>query len=127
MLDTLAGIAFLRRKELAPTALVGHSFAGAVAIDAGALRPEVCAVVALSSQIYGADLVDKVAPRPLLLVHGDADQILPDRCSELLYNWAGDPKKLVVFPGAGHGLRECQDEVQGLLEEWLVERLTPNG
>jgi hypothetical protein len=107
-----------------PIALVGHSFAGAVVIDAGALRKEVSAVVALSSQVYGADLADKIAPRPILLVHGDADQILPVRCSELLYDWAGDPKQMVVFPGAGHGLGECQHEVRELLEEWLVERLT---
>jgi len=125
ILDTLAGIAFLKRKELTPIILVGHSFAGAVVIDAGALRSDVCAVVALSSQIYGADLIDKVAPRPLLLVHGDADQILPHRCSELLYDWAGGPKQLVVLPGAGHGLWECQDEVRELLEGWLIERLTP--
>jgi len=123
ILDTVTAAAFLVRKKAQPVVLVGHSFAGAVVIDAAALRQEVAAVAALSSQVYGADLVGKVAPRPLLLVHGQADQILPFGCSEALYAWAGAPRELVLYPGAGHGLGECRSELKELLKGWLLRQV----
>jgi len=36
--------------------------------------------------------VSRLAPRSLLLVHGTADQVLPDWCSRYLYEEAGEPK-----------------------------------
>ena len=30
---------------------------------------------------------------------------------------------MVIIPGAGHGLTECQDELHVLLREWLVDKL----
>jgi len=125
ILDAIAGIAFMKHKGFIPIALVGHSFAGAVVIDAGALCSEVGMVVALSSQVYGADLVEKVAPRPLLLIHGDADEILPAACSEILYHRAGEPKEIMIYSGTGHGLREAKDEVLELLKKRLAESLDP--
>ncbi|MGI8588664.1 MAG: alpha/beta hydrolase [Chloroflexia bacterium] len=104
-------------------ALVGHSFGGAVVIDAGALSPIVKLVVALSSQTYGADLVADVSPRSLLLVHGEADRVLPAICSRRLYDAAHDPRELVLYPGAGHGLTECAAELRELLWMRLVEQL----
>ena len=39
---------------------------------------------------------------PLLLVHGDADTVVPAEHSRLLYHAAGGPKCLLLVPGAGH-------------------------
>ncbi len=36
---------------------------------------------------------------------------------------SGEPKELVLYPGAGHGLRECKDELHALLKRLLVEKL----
>ena len=81
------------------------------------------AVAALSSQTYGASNAGAVSPRPLLLAHGGADTRLPPSCSEQIYEWANEPKELVIFPGAEHGLVECQDELDAMLKGWLVDRL----
>ena len=104
-------------------ALVGHSFGGAVVVTAGALSPMVKAVVTLSTQNYGATGSARLAPRPLLLVHGEADYRLSYHCSEQVYELAQEPKELVIIPGAGHGLRECRDQLHDLLKGWLVEQL----
>ncbi|NEW44118.1 alpha/beta hydrolase [Nocardia cyriacigeorgica] len=39
---------------------------------------------------------------PVLLMHGDQDELLPLEHARRLYAAAPDPKKLVVYPGAGH-------------------------
>ena len=105
VLDTMAGISFLKGTGHTEIVLVGHSFGGAVVISAAPFSPLIKAVVALSSQTGGATNAADVSPRPLLLVHGEDDTRLPSRCSEMIYDWANDPKELVIYPGAEHGLR----------------------
>ena len=121
--DVLVAVEFLKRQHIGKIALAGHSFGGAVMIAAGTMSPDVTAVVTLSSQTYGADGVAHLAPKPLLLIHGSRDRNLPVECSELLYEWAKEPKELVVYQGSGHFLRECHDELHDLLTAWLKEKL----
>ncbi len=123
VLDVLAGVSFLKGIGATDIALVGHSFGGAVVITAGALSPDVKAVVGVSSQTYGAQDVAKLAPKPLLLIHGKRDRNLPVKCSELIYEWAKGPKELVIYQDSGHFLRECHAELHDLLKRWLVERV----
>jgi alpha/beta superfamily hydrolase len=123
VLDTLAGVAFLKGIGAERIALVGHSFGGAVVISAGVVSDAVTAVAALSSQTYGATGAAQLSPKPLLLVHGELDAHLAASCSQLIYDWAQEPKKAVFYPGAGHGLRECAGEVTALLQEWLTAQL----
>ena len=47
-------------------------------------------------------VVDRIAPRPLLLITTDDDRLVPPQESEALYARAGEPKKLVVLKGFGH-------------------------
>ena len=122
-MDTLVGVSFLTGTGHSEVALVGHSFGGAVVISAAPFSPDVKAVVALSSQTFGARDADRVSPRPLLVAHGEADTRLPSFCSEQIYSWAKEPKKLVLYPGAGHGLTECKDELRDMLRDWLREKL----
>jgi len=123
VLDVRAGLAFLKGRGCARVVLVGHSFGGAVVIAAGTLTDQVVAVVALSPQTYGAQGAVYVAPRPLLLVHGLADTRLPPSCARQIYQWADEPKERVFYPGAEHGLRECQGELHALLHRWIPEKL----
>ncbi len=123
VMDTLVGVSFLTGTGHSEIVLVGHSFGGAVVISAAPFSPEIKAVVALSSQTYGAQGVGRIAPRPILLVHGEADTRLPPHCSEMIYSWADEPKELVIYPGAGHGLSECKDELRDLLREWIIVNL----
>jgi pimeloyl-ACP methyl ester carboxylesterase len=123
VLDVLAGIEFLEQKGLKEVALVGHSFGGAAVIKAGTLSNCVRAVVGLSSQTSGAQGVAQLYPRPLLLIHGERDRNLPVRCSQLIYQWAREPKELVIYQGCGHFLRQCHNELHDLLLNWLVGKL----
>jgi dipeptidyl aminopeptidase/acylaminoacyl peptidase len=62
--------------------------------------------------------VSRIAPRPLLLVHGVEDVTVPVDHAYRLYNAAGDPKDLVILEGAGHRLRQQETAVQTVLD-WL--------
>lgn len=76
--DVQAGIDFLQNQNVAKIAVVGHSFGGAVVIQAAAQNRNVCTVVTLSTQSYGADPVAQLGPHcSILLVHGVADRVLP--------------------------------------------------
>lgn len=123
VLDVLLGSTFLVQEGIERVALVGHSFGGAVVITAGVLSRTVRAVVGLSSQTYGAQRVGELAPKPLLLVHGERDRNLSPDCSRNIYDWAGEPKELVIYPDNGHFLRECHDELFTMLKTWLLEKL----
>jgi hypothetical protein len=80
-------------------------------------------VVGLASQTFGANRVNELSPRPLLLIHGERDRNLPARCSRDIYQWANEPKELVIYQGCGHFLRECHQELEDLLKGWLVDKL----
>jgi alpha-beta hydrolase superfamily lysophospholipase len=123
VLDTLLGVEFLAREGVERVALVGHSFGGAVVIAAGALSERVAAVVPMSTQTYGTDLAPRLAPRPLLLVHGTNDEVLPDACSRQVFARARDPKELKLYRGARHGLDEVREELLDLLVSWIPARL----
>ena len=121
VMDVLGGIAFLKGLGARRVALVGHSFGAAVAIKAGELSELVAGVAALSPQTYGTRSVAKLAPRPLLLVHGTADSALDAEASRQIHERAVEPKRLVLYQGAGHSLRSHADELFALLRDWLVD------
>ena len=123
LVDALAALTFLGGIGHERVALLGHSFGGAVAINAGTLSPLVSTVIALSSQLAGAHVVGELAPKPLLLIHGDADTILSHESSQALYDRAGEPKTLKILPGVGHRLSEAADQVFDLVRGWLLEKI----
>jgi alpha/beta superfamily hydrolase len=123
MLDALAGLSFLRAIHCGRAALIGHSFGGAVAINAGTLAPIITTVVALSSQLAGAHVVAELAPRPLLLVHGTADTILPQESSEAIYERAREPKTLRLFAGADHRFTGFAEELYQIVSGWLLDKV----
>ena len=121
--DVLTGIAWLQALGRRRVVLVGHSFGAAVAISAGVYSPHVIAVAALSSQGEGTQGVSRLSPRPVLFAHGEADEVLPDRFSRDLYTRAREPKRLILYPGCGHGLDVCRDALDRDLTQWLGEVL----
>jgi dienelactone hydrolase len=123
----LAGAAYLMQGGAQSVVLVGHSFGGAVVMTAGAVHAHVAGVVALASQTSGARLAGQLAPRPLLVVHGTADTRLPYTCGVQIYDWAQEPKRLVLFEGAEHRLDECAAELDQLLTQWIPTTLRSLG
>ena len=123
MLDAMAALAFLKGTGYSRAAIIGHSFGGAIAINAGSISAIVTTVIAISSQLAGAHTVGELTPKPLLLVHGTADTILPHQCSEMLFERAGEPKTMKLFAGAGHRLSEVADELADLVSAWLLQNV----
>ncbi|MDP8902761.1 MAG: dienelactone hydrolase family protein [Thermoproteota archaeon] len=125
--DTLAGIAFLREEHrIKAIGLVGHSFGGAVVIQAAVQASDiVCTLVTLATQSYGAaHVISKLTHgTSALMIHGSDDKVLPAYCSEEVYQKAHDPKQIVLCEGAGHGLDEVSEEVYELVYGWLVNSL----
>jgi pimeloyl-ACP methyl ester carboxylesterase len=129
--DVLAGIHFLEEQGSQRVVLLGWSFGGAVVIRAGVQSTRVVAVATVGAQTAGTGAVGRLAPRPLLVLHGTADPILPDRCARDLYARAAEPKELGLYPGDGHGLEHHQTAVLDRLVAWtqgvLRATTTPEG
>lgn len=53
----------------------------------------------------GIDVIAKISPRPVLIIHGEGDPVVPYHHAELLFQAASEPKELVRIPGGGHQLR----------------------
>jgi dipeptidyl aminopeptidase/acylaminoacyl peptidase len=66
-----------------------------------------------------------VAPRPVLVIGGADDPVVPTRMVEALYAAAAEPKELWLVPGAGHGgfaeasPREYPARIRGFFERSL--------
>jgi alpha-beta hydrolase superfamily lysophospholipase len=55
-----------------------------------------------SADVAPLSVVGAIAPRPVLLIHGTEDQVIPSSHTARLYAAAGDPKELWIASGAGH-------------------------
>ncbi len=73
-------------------------------------------------------LVDRIAPRPLLLIHGAENRLHPPEESEELYRLAKEPKELVLLKKTGHTEWAFDEHptfrrVVNLIREFLHESL----
>ena len=123
VLDVLAGLSYLETLGKSRIVLVGHSFGGAVVINAGVISEAVIAVAALSSQTAGTSVVGRLSPKPVIFIHGEADEVLSPACSRDLHIRAGDPKELILYPGCLHGLDQCREALDQDLTRWLTQVL----
>jgi pimeloyl-ACP methyl ester carboxylesterase len=122
LLDLLAALQLAAARGVTRVVTMGHSFGGAVAVQAGAVAEDLVAgVVTLATQSAGCEVADRLAGRAVLCFHGDADELLPPVCSELVAGLAGG--ELVVLPGAGHLLSQAGDELRARLLVWIPEVL----
>lgn len=102
--------------------VIGHSFGGAVAIQAGIVFGEHCrGVITLSTQSAGCENAEELGDTPLLLIHGTDDEILPPETSTVVQMLAGHGE-LVLLPGDGHLLSQSASEVHERLAAWIPER-----
>jgi len=123
LLDVLIGLAYLESLGKSRIVLVGHSFGGAVVINAGVTSDAVIAVAALSSQTAGTHAIGKLSPKPVIFIHGEQHEILPPACSRDLHAHAGEPKELILYPGCFHGLDQCQEALDRDLSRWVRDVL----
>jgi pimeloyl-ACP methyl ester carboxylesterase len=120
VLDLAAATDLAHRNGGRRFVLVGHSFGGAVAVNAAiALRAMTAGVVTLSTQSAGCESAGALQ-RPLLLLHGDRDELLPVMASQAVQALAGSGE-LEVLPGAGHLLTEAADHLRDRLHRWIPD------
>lgn len=86
----------------------------------------VAGVAALSSQTAGTEGVERLSPRPLLLIHGENDEILPVWCSLDIFRRAKKPKQIIVYPGCLHGLDQSATQLDRDLMGWIGRAFTPD-
>ncbi len=63
-----------------------------------------------------------IAPRPLLLVHGDEDEVVDVGHAHRLYHRAREPRQIIIIDGAGHRLRQ-NDRAMAAVISWLKSQL----
>ena len=75
-----------------------------------------------------AEAAAKIAPVPLLIVHGDQDHYFPPEHARQLYLAAREPKELWLLPGMGHAESACSQDLVDRIARWLdaaAQHLTP--
>ncbi len=73
------------------------------------------------SMIEPLNFVEHIAPRPLLMLNAEDDEIIPPMMSKLMFRKAKDPKKIVWYPGKHHDLPIEKAYPEGVY--WIKEKL----
>lgn len=69
-----------------------------------------------------ADAIGRLSPLPVLILHGDADEVVPLAHGVALYEAAGTPKELWVLEGTRHNQALFKPDVRAELLQTLGER-----
>ena len=67
------------------------------------------------------DVVARISPTPLLLIHGDQDHYFPVEHPQALYAAAKEPKRMWLVPGFGHAESAATPELLDRLGAYLPE------
>jgi pimeloyl-ACP methyl ester carboxylesterase len=117
--DLACGVEMLRDAGADRVVVMGHSFGGAVAIRTAVIMPDsVVGVVTFATQSAGCEVAGALDGRPLLLFHGDRDELLPIEASHVVAAIAGHGE-VVELPGDGHLLAKSDDVIVERLDAWL--------
>lgn len=104
--DEIAGYLKTQKSSNGKVALVGFSNGGILATGASTLDPKIdAAVIYYGTEPWPLSATPKHYP-PLLVLHGDADQIIPVDAGRQLAARAkqlGGKVDLVIYPGESHG------------------------
>jgi pimeloyl-ACP methyl ester carboxylesterase len=65
-----------------------------------------------------ADAAARIAPTPLLIVHGDRDEYFPADHAEQLFEAAHQPKELWIVPGFGHAETGAKPTLLDRIGRW---------
>ena len=72
----------------------------------------------------------RIAPTPLLIVHGDKDEFFPVDHAQQLFQAANDPKELWIVPGFGHAEAGADaallDRIGGWVHDAVAMTASPN-
>ena len=69
-----------------------------------------------------AEAAARIAPVPLLVVHGDQDVYFPPDHAQQLYDAAREPKELWIVPGFGHAETGMNAALLDRIGQWIQEK-----
>ena len=117
--DLACGVELARDAGAERVVVMGHSFGGAVAVRCAVVMPaSVVGVVTFATQSAGCEVAGALAGTPLLLFHGEHDELLPPEASHVVAAIAGHGE-VVMLPGDGHLLGRSDEAITERLDEWL--------
>lgn len=121
--DLACGVELARDAGAERVVVMGHSFGGAVAVRTAVIMPvSIVGVVTFATQSAGCEVAGALAARPLLLFHGEQDELLSYEASHVVAAIAGHGE-VVILPGDGHLLGRSDDAITGRLDDWLPAAL----
>ncbi len=121
--DALAGYRYLRGRGFAPQQIIVHGESLGTAAAAHVASVEAVGGVILEAPfpsaravaqsvlpvlgpllVWGFDVRSRLARirAPLLVIHGDRDEVIPFRLGRAVFDAASQPKQFWTVPGAGH-------------------------
>ena len=65
------------------------------------------------------DFVSQISPRPLLIMHGEYDTLIPLAHARELYENAREPKELYVIPRGPHDVENLNAKTKTHILEWI--------
>ena len=105
-----------KNRELAQTVIADYRKMGVIK-DAN-FPPSLQSWMQGFAEIYSDKWIDKLSPRPILIIHGDKDDVVSPNSAFNLYERAGEPKEIMIVKGAGHRLRISEQAMDHALD-WL--------
>ncbi|KAI1371416.1 alpha/beta-hydrolase [Hypoxylon crocopeplum] len=102
--------------------LVGWSFGGAPVFTVGGSDERVVACATIASQTAETDGIRRLAPRPVLLLHGTGDTTLSSSCSERLYAVYGSKgaRQLELFDHDDHAFSGNARTAEAMLLDFVA-------
>ncbi|UCD08546.1 MAG: alpha/beta fold hydrolase [Dehalococcoidales bacterium] len=70
------------------------------------------------------DCIQNISPRPVVIIHGEEDNVVPISHAHRLIDRSGEPRSLFNVPGAGHKLRNNEQALEKVFE--VLESLSPS-
>lgn len=67
------------------------------------------------------EIVNRISPTPLLIVHGDADAYFPTDHAHALFSAASDPRSIWIERGFGHAENAASEELLERITEWIAK------
>lgn len=121
LLDTCAAADLALRNGAERFAILGHSFGGAVAIQAAStFAAHTAGVVTYATQSAGCEEASRIGDTPLLLLHGERDSILGPENSMMVRSLAGTGE-VRLFADTDHLMAEAADEIAEITGSWVRE------
>lgn len=122
LLDTCAAADLALRNGAERFAILGHSFGGAVAIQAAStFTAHTAGVITYATQSAGCEEASRLGDTPLLLLHGERDSILGPENSMMVQTLAGTGE-VRTFPGTDHLMAEAAEEIAQITGTWVREK-----